>query len=65
MKKTTLCSLFLAASFSFSAVAFAGSAKTYQVTGPVLEMNDSMIVVQKGKIVGRSRGIQHHTSGGS
>jgi hypothetical protein len=23
--------------------------KTYQVTGPVLEVNDSMIVVQKGK----------------
>jgi hypothetical protein len=29
-------------------VAFA-AAKTYQVTGPVLEVNDSMIVVQKGK----------------
>jgi hypothetical protein len=29
--------------------AFAGSVKTYQVTGPVLEIKDSMIVVQKGK----------------
>ena len=31
-----------------SGLAFAG-AKTYQVTGPVLEVNDSMITVQKGK----------------
>ena len=30
-------------------VAFAGSIKTYQVTGPVLEIKDDMIVVQKGK----------------
>ena len=27
----------------------AASPKTYQVTGPVLEMTDTMIVVQKGK----------------
>ena len=27
----------------------AATVKTYQVTGPVLEVNDSMIVVQKGK----------------
>ena len=26
-----------------------GTAKTYQVTGPVLELTDTMIVVQKGK----------------
>lgn len=32
-----------------AAVAFAGSVKTYQVTGPVLEIKDTMIVVQKGK----------------
>jgi len=37
-----------AASLAFSSVAFAG-AKTYEVSGPVLEVNDSMIVVQKGK----------------
>ena len=49
MKNIILCTLLLAASLSFSSVALAGSAKTYQVTGPVLEMNDSMIVVQKGK----------------
>ncbi len=29
--------------------AFAGAAKTYQVTGPVLEVKDDMVVVQKGK----------------
>ncbi|MBU5612879.1 MULTISPECIES: hypothetical protein [Geomonas] len=28
---------------------FAGTTKTYQVTGPVLEVKDDMIVVQKGK----------------
>jgi len=30
-------------------VAFAGSLKTYQVTGPVLEIKDDVIVVEKGK----------------
>ena len=30
-------------------MALAAGGKTYQVTGPVLEMNDSMIAVQKGK----------------
>ncbi|HEY6007788.1 MAG TPA: hypothetical protein VIU40_05645 [Geobacteraceae bacterium] len=29
--------------------AMAGSVKTYQVTGPVLELKDDVIVVQKGK----------------
>ena len=28
---------------------FAGAPKTYQVTGPVLEVKDDMVVVQKGK----------------
>ncbi len=37
-----------AATLALSSIAFAG-AKTYEVTGPVLEVNDSMIVVQKGK----------------
>jgi hypothetical protein len=41
-------SLLAAASLGLSSLAFAG-AKTYEVTGPVLEVNDSMIVVQKGK----------------
>lgn len=30
-------------------LAFAGSLKNYQVTGPVLEVKDDVIVVQKGK----------------
>jgi hypothetical protein len=46
--KTKVLSLITAASLAFSAIVFAG-AKSYQVTGPVLEVNDSMIVVQKGK----------------
>lgn len=35
--------------FACSGLAEAGSTKTYQVTGPVLEMTDTMIAVQKGK----------------
>src|SRR5438270_7786276 len=46
--KTKMFSLITAASLAFGGIAFAG-AKTYQVTGPVLEVNDSMITVQKGK----------------
>jgi hypothetical protein len=40
-------SLITAASLVLSGAAFAG-AKTYEVTGPVLEVTDSMIVVEKG-----------------
>ena len=45
MKKTlvVVCAMVLAAS-----LAFAGGPKTYQVTGPVLELKDDLIVVQKG-----------------
>jgi hypothetical protein len=49
MKTTTAVSLLAAATLALSSAAFAGGTKTYQVTGPVLEMNDSMIAVQKGK----------------
>lgn len=49
MKLTTLLSMFAAGSLAFSSVALAAGTKTYQVTGPVLEMNDNMIAVQKGK----------------
>jgi len=35
--------------FAVAAIAFAGSAWAYQVTGPVLEVTDTKIVVQKGK----------------
>jgi hypothetical protein len=48
MMKTKAFSLIAAASLVLSSIAFAG-AKTYQVTGPVLDVNDSMITVQKGK----------------
>ncbi len=46
MKKTLLvvCAVVLAAS-----LAFAAGPKTYQVTGPVLEITNDLIVVQKGK----------------
>jgi hypothetical protein len=45
MKKTLwiVCAIVLVASF-----AFAAGPKTYQVTGPVLELKDDLIVVQKG-----------------
>ena len=49
MKTNITLSLIAVASLALSSVALAGSTKTYQVTGPVLEMNDSMIAVQKGK----------------
>lgn len=42
-------SLLAAASLALSSAAFAAGAKTYQVTGPVLEVTDTMIAVQKGK----------------
>jgi hypothetical protein len=46
MKKITAAAfaLFLAAG-----TAFAAAPKTYQVTGPVLELTDDLVVVQKGK----------------
>ena len=41
--------LVLACAFFFvAAVAFAAGPKTYQVTGPVLEVTADLIVVQKG-----------------
>jgi hypothetical protein len=45
----TAFSLLAAASLALSSTAFAAGAKTYQVTGPVLEVTDTIIVVQKGK----------------
>ena len=47
--KTTAFSLLAAASLVISSAAFGGSAKSYEVTGPVLEVNDSMIAVEKSK----------------
>jgi hypothetical protein len=49
MKIKLPLSLLAAASLALSSAAFAAGGKTYEVTGPVLEVNDSMIAVQKGK----------------
>ena len=49
MKINKAVSLLAAASLLLSNAAFAAGTKDYQVTGPVLEVNDSMIAVQKGK----------------
>jgi peroxiredoxin family protein len=48
MKTTTAFCLLAAAALALSSAAFAAG-KDYQVTGPILEVNDSMIAVQKGK----------------
>jgi len=40
--------LFVAGGLCISSIGL-GAVKDYQVTGPVLEVNDSMIAVQKGK----------------
>jgi len=48
MKLKTLFSLIAAGTLALSSSAFAG-ATSYQVTGPIVEVNDSMIVVMKGK----------------
>ena len=47
MKTNIAFSLLASASLALSSAAFAG-VKDYQVTGPILEVNDSMIAVQKG-----------------
>jgi len=46
--KSSFISLVVAGSLALGSLALAAG-KTYQVTGPVLEVNDSMIAVQKGK----------------
>src|SRR6478752_4049243 len=49
IKSTRWCRIMVAGLLVFSGAAQAGTVKSYQVTGPVLEVNDSMIAVQKGK----------------
>jgi len=49
MKNKTAISLLTAASMVLGSVAFGAGTKDYQVTGPILEVTDSMIAVQKGK----------------
>ena len=47
MKNKTI-SLIAAASLALSSAAFAAGVQDYQVTGPVAEVNDSMIVIEQG-----------------
>ncbi|HET6281062.1 MAG TPA: hypothetical protein VFH73_08850 [Polyangia bacterium] len=47
--KTKILSTAALALFLSTTAAFAGATKTYQVTGPVLEVKDDVVVVQKGK----------------
>lgn len=46
MKQITLVALIMAVLVS---LALAAAPKTYQVTGPILELKEDMIVVEKGK----------------
>src|SRR6267142_3301890 len=48
MNLNKLLSLLAAGALALSSTALAG-ANSYQVTGPITEVNDSMIVVTKGK----------------
>jgi hypothetical protein len=49
MKTLTTWTLSLVLATALATAAFAAQPKTYQVTGPVLEVRDDVIVVQKGK----------------
>jgi len=46
--KTTIFSLIAAVSLVLSSATFAAGVQDYQVTGPVAEVSDTMIVVEKG-----------------
>lgn len=49
IKSTSLFAGVLSAVLLSAPLAYAAGPKTYQVTGPVLEVKDDMIAVQKGK----------------
>ncbi|PYQ35682.1 MAG: hypothetical protein DMF54_13565 [Acidobacteria bacterium] len=49
VRRSTLFALLLVAGLLLAAGARGMTAKTYQVTGPVLEVSNDMIAVQKGK----------------
>ena len=49
MPRKSLIAGLVAAGLLACSLGLAATAKTYQVTGPVLEVNSDMIVVQKGK----------------
>jgi hypothetical protein len=47
--KRSLTAAVVVAALLVASAGLAATAKTYQVTGPVLEVSDTMIAVQKGK----------------
>ena len=49
IKSATWCGIVATGLFIFAGAAPAESPKSYQVTGPVLEVTESMIAVLKGK----------------
>jgi ribosomal 50S subunit-recycling heat shock protein len=49
MNKKLLCSLIAGASLALNGLALAASPSTYQVTGPITAVDDTMITVMKGK----------------
>ncbi|CAN5369440.1 hypothetical protein BH20VER3_BH20VER3_11880 [soil metagenome] len=49
IKSSALCGIVAAGIVAFAGAATADPVKSYQVTGPVLEMTETMIAVQKGK----------------
>jgi hypothetical protein len=49
MKTNIVFSLIAAASLALGSAALAAGVQDYQVTGPIVEVNDTMIVVEKGK----------------
>jgi len=49
IKQLSLAALLFAATTFSAGAAGAAAAKTYQVTGPVLEVTDTTVTVQKGK----------------
>jgi hypothetical protein len=49
MMKRSLVVMVVSIFLMVATFAFAAAPKTYQVTGPVLELKDDMIVVEKGK----------------
>lgn len=49
MNKRTLLSLVAVLGVAISATGYAASPDSYQVTGPIVEVDDSKIVVMKGK----------------
>ena len=53
MQSTTFGSLIAAAILALGLELLAAGPETYQVTGPVLEVNDNVIAVQKGKDGGK------------